>query len=51
MIWGGVWYDGTTEAVVVNGNLTVQSYVDTTLNPVIIPTMRQYTLVLQQHNA
>ena len=51
MIWGGITFDGRTEAVQIVGNLTGQRYVDEIITPVIIPFVQENGLVLQQDNA
>ena len=45
------WYSGRTAAVVINGNLTGQTYIDTILNSVVAPNVRQHKLKLQHDNA
>ena len=51
MIWGGIWSTGRTEAVVVEGVLNGERYVNEIINPVIVPTLQQHNLQLQQDNA
>ena len=51
MVWGGCWNEGKTGAVVVQGNLNGQRYVDDIVIPVIAPAIAERNLTLQQDNA
>lgn len=51
MIWGGIWYDGKTEAVLVHGTLNGERYVNEIVIPHVVPCAAAHALVLQQDNA
>lgn len=52
MVWGGITWNGRTDLVRINGNLTSQRYVDEVLIPTVIPFIRRnQNTVLQQDNA
>jgi len=51
MIWGGCWYGGKTSAVLIEGNLNGERYVNEILSPVVVPTLQENNLILQQDNA
>lgn len=51
MIWGGIWRNGRTVAVICNGNLNSAGYLSQIITPVVIPTVHEHDLILQQDNA
>ena len=51
MMWGGIWKTGRTAAVIINGNLNAAGYLSQVINPVVIPTVQEHDLILQQDNA
>lgn len=51
MIWAGMWWDGRTVAIRIEGTLTAQQYLDNIINPVVIPTVGEFGLTFQQDNA
>lgn len=51
MVWGGVWHDGKTELMHIEGTLNADKYRDLVMTPIIIPTCDEFGLTLQQDNA
>ena len=52
MVWGGILGNVTTNLVVIDGNLTGQRYINTVLQPVVIPFLQRHPHTLfQQDNA
>ena len=54
MVWGAINAVFKSQLVIVQGNLTARRYVDTVLQPVLLPLLRQHggnRLVFQHDNA
>ena len=51
MIWAGIWGNGRTVALQIQGTLTTARYRDEVVLPIIVPTVHQHELILQQDNA
>ena len=51
MIWGGIWSDGRTAAVIINGTLDAEKYRTEIVIPQMIPTAQMHGLIVQQGNA
>lgn len=51
MIWAGIWGTGRTVALQIQGTLTAARYRDEVVLPIIVPTVHQHELILQQDNA
>ena len=52
MVWGGIRGNVTTNLVVIDGNLTAQRYINTVLQPEVIPFLQRHPNTLfQQDNA
>lgn len=51
MIWAGIWGAGRTAVVRINGTLTANRYLDEVMLPIIVPTVQEHGLLLQQDNA
>ena len=51
MIWGGMWSNGKTTAVIIQGTMNSETYLHQVINPIVIPTVQQHNLVFQQDNA
>lgn len=53
MAWAGITWDGKTQLIRVDGNLTAQRYVDEIIDPVVVPYIRQQRqeVTFQQDNA
>ena len=51
MVWAGIWWQGRTQLVVINGNLNGERYLNEVVVPHIQPTIQQNNLTVQQDNA
>ena len=51
MVWAGMWHGGRTAAVVIRGTLNSERYKTEIVLPVVIPTVRDHSLIFQDDNA
>ena len=51
MMWAAISYNGKTDLVQVQGNLTAQRYIDQILRPHVVPFMANANVVFQHDNA
>ena len=51
MVWGGISVCSRTMLLVLNGTLTGQRYINEVLQPVVLPFVQQYHVVLHDDNA
>ena len=50
MIWGGMWSNSKTTAVIIQGTMNSETYLHQVINPIVILTVQQHNLVFQQDN-
>lgn len=51
MIWCGIWWEGRTDPVIIDGSLTGVRYLHEIIEQYIIPNVTKHNLILQQDNA
>lgn len=51
MVWAGIWWESRTEIVFCKGSMTGERYLNEIVRPIILPTVRNKSLTLQQDNA
>ena len=51
MVWGAMSYNGRSDLVVVQGNLTANRYIDQILRPHLLPILNRQREIFQHDNA